>query len=525
VTFTARASNSVRLWGSGHWLVGLFAFAYLAGMSSGCGGNTPRTPPQAAAPEAAPAADAPLPPSAYESALPGAVQAILGTKFTGDFDEMAKRRLVRVGVTFNRTFYFVDRGEQRGIAFELGKAFEDELNKKRKTGAQRISVYFVPLPRDLLASALTEGKIDLVAAQVTVRPELQALVAFTNPTRTNISEVVVTGPGAPAIASVDDLSGREVYARKDSKYYQSLVALNDQLKAKGKPPVVVAEVPANLEDDDLLEMANAGLLPIVVVDDYLAQFWKQIFTSLTVHDTVKLRTGANLALAIRKNNPKIAAKLNGFLGKYGLGTAVGNIIEKRYLVSTGYTKQATSDAERRKFLAMVDFFRKYGAQYDLPYLLMAAQGYQESQLNQNAKSRVGAVGVMQLMPKTGREMNVGDITDVEANIHAGVKYMRFMIDQYYKDEAMDPINKALITFASYNAGPGRVRQLRIEARKRGLDPNVWFGNVEQIASERVGRETVTYVSNIYKYYVAYQLVTQEHARREAAKSGLRSTPK
>ena len=156
---------------------------------------------------------------------------------------------------------------------------------------------------------------------------------------------------------------------------------------------------------------------------------------------------------------------------------------------------------------------------------MAAQGYQESQLNQDAKSQVGAIGIMQVMPATGKELKVGDITQLDANIHAGVKYMRFMIDQYFKDEPMDKLNKGLFTFASYNAGPGRVRQLRREAEKRGLDPNVWFGNVEQIASERIGRETVTYVSNIYKYYVAYRLVAEERDRREAAKAGMKSAVK
>ncbi len=139
---------------------------------------------------------------------------------------------------------------------------------------------------------------------------------------------------------------------------------------------------------------------------------------------------------------------------------------------------------------------------------MAAQGYQESQLDQTVKSPVGAIGVMQVMPATGQELEVGDIRQIDANIHAGVKYMRFIVDQYYKDEPMTKLDKALFAFASYNAGPGRIRQLRREAEKRGLDPNVWFGNVEQIASERIGRETVTYVSNIYKYYVAYRLVAR-----------------
>jgi membrane-bound lytic murein transglycosylase MltF len=468
------------------------------------------------------AGQSPLPVPAYESALPEAILANIGDGFTGDFDAMVARRLVRVGVTFNRTFYFVDKGQQRGIAYEMGKAFEDELNKTRAID-KKVHVYFVPLPRDLLASALKNGKVDLVVAQVTVRPELQAVVDFSDPTRRNVSEVIVTGPGAPPIASLDDLAGQRVYARPNSSYHASLVALNGKLKASGKPPVEIAEVPANLEDDDLLEMANAGLTRIVVVDDYLAEFWKQIFTNLTVHESVVLRSGAELAVAFRKGSPQLARQLNSFIARFGLGNAYGNILEKRYLVSTDYTKQATSEAERKKFVATADLFRKYGQQYDIPYLLMAAQGYQESQLNQEARSRVGAVGMMQIMPATGRDMQVGDIRQVDANVHAGVKYVRFMLDRYYKDEPMDQLNKLLFTFASYNAGPGRLRQLRAEAQARGLDPNIWFGNVEQIASERIGRETVTYVSNIYKYYVAYELLAAERERSNATKAAFKAS--
>jgi membrane-bound lytic murein transglycosylase MltF len=499
-----------------------------------CGGGAPSTPAEAGKAPGAPAdsaqtaatpaaaADAPLPPPAYEAALSEGVRSILSVPFTGDFDKMAARRLIRVGVTYNRTYYFADRGVQRGLAYEFGKAFEDELNKKLKTGNARINVVFMPMARDALGRALIDGKVDLVVAQVTIRPELQALVDFSNPTRTNVNEVVVTGPGAPAIASADDLSGKDVFARKEGKYYASLVALNARLKAQGKPLAVIRDIPGNLEDDDVLEMVNAGIIPITVVDDYLANFWKKIFTNVTVHDAVALRSGASLAVPIRKGSPLLAAEINGFLAKYGLGTAFASILEKRYLANTKFAKNATSEAERKKFLALTEFFKKYGSQYQLDYLLMAAQGYQESQLNQEAKSHVGAIGVMQVMPATGKDMKVGDITQAENNIHAGVKYMRFMIDQYFKDEPMDQLNRGLFAFAAYNAGPARIRQLRIEAGKRGLDPNVWFGNVEQIASERIGRETVTYVSNIYKYYVAYKLISEDVARREATKAEMKS---
>ena len=358
----------------------------------------------------------------------------------------------------------------------------------------------------------------MVAAMVTVTPEREKLVAFSEPTRTNVSQVVVTGPGAPPIATVDDLAGQEVFVRKGSIYDESLVRLNAQLKARGKPAVVIVAAPDVLEDDDVLEMVNAGLAPITVVDDYLAEFWSKVFTDLKVHRDVTVRSGGNLAVAFRKENPRLREVVNTWIRKHGKGDAFRNTIERRYLQNVKYAKNAAADAERQKLQAVLELFKKYGAQYNLDYLLMAAQGYQESTLDQNVKSPVGAIGVMQVMPPTGKELKVGDITQLEPNIHAGVKYMRFMMDQYFKDEPMDTLNKGLMTFAAYNAGPGRVRQLRREAEKRGLNPNVWFGNVERVASERIGRETVTYVSNIYKYYVAYRLMTEQRERRDAAKA-------
>jgi membrane-bound lytic murein transglycosylase MltF len=265
-------------------------------------------------------------------------------------------------------------------------------------------------------------------------------------------------------------------------------------------------------------MVNVGLARITIVDDYVARFWKNVFPGLTVHDAVTLRTGADAAIAIRKNSPQLAAGLNTVIDEAGLGTAFGNIIQKRYFHNTQFVKNAASEADRKKFLEMTELFKKYSDQYELDYLLMGAQAYQESQLDHAKKSAVGAIGVMQVMPATGKELKVGDVRQLEPNIHAGVKYIRFLIDEYYKDEPMTPLDKGLFAFASYNAGPGRIRQLRREAAKRGLDPNVWFGNVEQIASERIGRETVTYVSNIFKYYTAYRMVQAEHDRRAAAKA-------
>jgi membrane-bound lytic murein transglycosylase MltF len=509
----APAAVRVLVWGV------VVAAAACSPPASSSGGAPPNASGTATAPAVtSKAPDEPLPPatSPYD-ALPEETRALLDKPFTGDFDEMVKRRMIRAGVVYNRTNYFIDKGVQRGISYESLRLFEEELNKRLKTGLLKVHVAIVPLGRDQLFRSLQEGKVDLVAATLTITPEREKLAAFSTPTRTGVSEIVVTAPKVPAVASADDLSGREVFVRKSSSYYESVQRLNESLKSRGKPPVAVKEAPEALEDDDILEMVNAGLVDVTIVDDFVAEFWQKVFTDVVLHKGAAVRTGGDIAVGVRKSNPKLLQAANTWIRQYGPKTAFGNTMERRYLQNTNYVKNATADAERKKLRELVKLFEKYGSKYDVDYVLMAAQGYQESRLDQGAKSHVGAIGVMQVMPATGKDLAVGDIKQVEPNIHAGVKYFRFMVDQFYKDEPMDRLNKGLMTLASYNAGPGRIRQLRKETAQRGLDPNVWFGNVERVVSERVGRETVTYVSNIYKYYVAYKLVLDREAERQKAR--------
>jgi membrane-bound lytic murein transglycosylase MltF len=438
-------------------------------------------------------------------------------KWTGDLDGMIKRRMVRVLVVYSKTYFFVDKGTQRGIVYEAFRKFEEDLNKKLQAKHIRVNVVFIPVSRDELLPALVEGRGDIAAANLTITEARDQLVDFADPTLTDVSEIVVTGPESPAIATLGDLSGKEVFVRPSSSYYESLRALSERFKKEGQPEIKLLPAPENLEDEDLLEMLNSGLVKLLVVDNHKAQFWKQIFSKLTLHEDVSVRTGGSVAWAIRENSPQLKAELNDFVKKHGKGTAFGSEIFRRYLKSTKYVKNATNSEEIKKFKELVQFFRKYGDQYGMDWMLMAAQGYQESRLDQNAKSPVGAIGVMQVMPATGKELKVGDIRLTEPNINAGVKYIRFMVDQYFKNEPMDDLNKGLFAFASYNAGPGRIRQLRREAQKQGLDPNIWFNNVELVAAQKIGRETVTYVSNIYKYYIAYKLVQQEYIERREAK--------
>ncbi|MFC1823581.1 transglycosylase SLT domain-containing protein [Thermodesulfobacteriota bacterium] len=443
----------------------------------------------------------------------------LDRKWTGDFDVLAERNLIRALVPYSKTFYFLDGPEQRGLTYEAFKQFEKYVNKQLKRKTLKVHLVVVPTKRDRLLPALAEGKGDIAAGNLTITPQRQKQVDFSDPAYTGVDEIIVTGPKSPPVKTLDDLSGKTIHVRKSSSYYESLLHLNERFKKEKKKPVKVVLASEYLEDEDLLEMMNAGLIPMIVIDSHKGRFWKQIFKKLTLHPDIKLRTGGRIAWAIRKDSPKLKKVINGFMQTHKKGTLMGNILIKRYLENTKWVRNSLTGQDRKRFEEAIELFRKYSKQYDFDSLMIAALAYQESRIDQSKRSHVGAIGVMQLMPSTAKDpnVNVADIHELEKNIIAGVKYLRFLRDRYFEKEPMDKMNKGLFSFASYNAGPAKVKRLRIEAKKAGLDPNVWFRNVEIIAAKRIGRETVQYVSNIYKYYIAYRLMVDKYYKKEDAK--------
>lgn len=440
------------------------------------------------------------------------------TPWTGDLDGMIERRMIRVLVAYSKTFFFLDGAKARGISYESLQKFETQLNKKLKRKTMKVNVMFIPVSRDRLVPGLVGGLGDLAVANLTITPERAEHVDFSDPLLSDVSEVVVTGPAAPPVASVDDLAGMEIVVRRSSSYYDSVMQLNQTLKAAGKPEMRLTFADENLEDEDLLEMVNAGLYPMIVMDNHKAAFWKQVLDDITIHSDITVRTGGQIAWAMRKNSPKLKNAVNAFVKDHKAGTEFGNIMLRRYLKETKYVKNAVAEEERKKFLRYMDQFRKHGDSYDLDWLLIAAQAYQESGLDQNSRSRAGAVGVMQIKPTTaaGDPINIKNIKSADSNIHAGVKYLRYLIDTYFTDEAIDPFNRHLLALAAYNAGPTRISKLRKGTAKSGLDPNTWFNNVERVVAKNVGREPVQYIRNILKYYVAYKrILEQTQARRQA----------
>jgi membrane-bound lytic murein transglycosylase MltF len=412
---------------------------------------------------------------------------------TDDLDGMVERRYVRMLVTFSRTNYFLDKAQQHGLSYDAGKLFEEFLNARLKTGNLRVHVVFIPTSRDRLFEALAEGRGDIAAANLSMTPERAQVVDFAAPFKADVRKIVVTARGEIPVQTVADLSGRVVHVRKSSASYRALARLNDVFEHTGRPPVAIVDASEHLEDEDLLEMVNARLIPATVVDDHIAVLWKQVFPEIQVHATAVVDDDGRIAWALRRNTPQLRAVVDAFASAHSRGSFDVNLRFGRYFKDTRFVVSAASERELRKFQHAVPFFRKYGDQYDLPWQLIAAHAYQESH------APIAIAGVDRSM---------------ERNIHAGVKYLRFIVDRYYDGEPIDRLQKGLFAMASYNAGPARIAELRRRASAIGLDGNTWFGNVEVVAAREIGLETVQYVSNIYKYYVSYSLIAQQADSRK-----------
>ena len=438
--------------------------------------------------------------------------------FTGDWDAIVKRGGLRALVVYNKGGFYYDRGRPRGAVVDAMTEFENIVNKKLKTGAKKFKVVFVSMPPGELLKALNDGVGDLICSAIIVTPEREKLVDFSMPISDNVKLVVVSQKSAPPLNSADDLSGKEVYVNPISVAKQELDKLNQQFKQAGKREIEVMSVDPNLTEDDLLEMVNAGLLPATVSASYRAQMWSQVFSNIAISPFAVKEQGS-VAWAMRKGSPQLKAVVDDFVKDHRIGTTFGNMMLRRYVTNAQGLKNSTSEAEMQKFKALVKYFQQYAAEYNFDFLMIAAQAYQESMLNQNRVSPRGAVGVMQVLPKyaAANPINIPNVRDVSNNIHAGTKMLAQITKTYFNDPAISPVDKTLLTFAAYNAGPNRIVRLRKQTQQQGLDPNKWFGNVELVAAQDIGQETVQYVSNIYKYYVAYKMSLDQVRLRQKAK--------
>ena len=441
---------------------------------------------------------------------------VLWKPWSGDFEGMVERRVIRAVVPYGGYQFFYDEGVPSGAVYELLQRFESFINEELERRHIRVYVVVIPVGRNELFPALEEGHADLVAGDLTITDDRAAGFSFSRPLLRDINEVIVTGPGAPDLPGMDSLSGQEIFVRESSSYFEHMQGLAADFIARGLAPPVVKTIDELLETEDILELVDTGVIGIAVLDDYKADFWAELFPNITVRHDLVVNEGGSLGWAMRKDSPELAAMLDRFLREYGRGTLIGNVIFNRYLADAERIRCVNAGQKLDELQEIAEVFRQYGEEFNFDWLMLAAQGYQESELRQDRRSPAGAVGIMQIKPSTAADPNVGvnDVTTIDNNVLAGAKYLRFLADRYFDDDGINSLNQWLLSLAAYNAGPARVARLRREAKDNGYDPNLWFDNVEIIAARRIGRETVTYVANIFKYFVGYQIAAERLSLRD-----------
>lgn len=427
--------------------------------------------------------------------------ATLHEPWIGDLDGMVERGTIRVLTALSRTHFYLDGGEPRGLTYEMMEAFEAFANEQL---AGEVDVLVIPAPRALLLDWLLAGRGDVVAANLTITPAREERVAFTDPIVDEAVEQVVLAADGPRIASLDDLAatGTALSLREESSYFQHVQALN----AERAQPIPVDVVDPQLTDEDLLDLLAGGVLEATVVDRHKLDLWAQVYPELVMPDGLVVNEGGRIAMAVRPTSPELKALLNAFVPTIEKGSLLGNILIERYLNDVARLDDREAADLRADFEAMRPIFQEAAEEYGLEWTLLAAQGYQESGLDQDARGGSGAVGVMQIKPSTAAEpyVDLPDVADLETNIMAAAKYTRWLIDTYYSDPDIGEETRSLFALAAYNAGPGNINRARELSAARGLDPNRWFDHVEITTARTVSGVPVEYVRNILKYHSAYR---------------------
>jgi len=437
------------------------------------------------------------------------VNKLAESTYTGDLDEIRQRKVLRALVVYSKTdFFFTDELHPKGLQADLLQQLDKSLNAGIKQQELKTIINYIPTTFDNLLNDLEAGRGDIAAHLLTITPERKKRVNFATSGAFKVNELVVAHKDLVDINKPEDLAGRTVYALKGSSYAEHLRELNANLNKMGLAPVTIIEADPRLRSEDIMELVNAGAVKLTIIDDYKAKLWSRVLPDIQVLENVVIKADTTVGWAVRKNNPKLLESLMALTNTVKKGSMIGNMFFKRYYQSTQWIDNPLTDEKRAKLLDLINIFKKYAGEYSFDYLALAAQAYQESQLDHSRISPAGALGIMQLLPSTAADpnINITDIKELENNIHAGVKYMDFIRDRYFSDPEIAEEDKLAFSWAAYNAGPANVRRMRQLAAEMGLNSNIWFNNVEMAAGKIVGRETVQYVSNIFKYYIAYNLI-------------------
>ena len=415
----------------------------------------------------------------------------------GKWQQISERGMLRVLVSPSRTNFFIANQQLHGFEFEMLELFKKHIRKTQP----KFRINYIPVPHDQLIPRLLTGHGDIAVSLLTITPERKRLVDFSQAYLTNVKEVLVVNKNAPEIKSINALSTKTVLVTGGSPYIKSLIKINQSLAQQKLPPINIQTLNGG-SSEDVLELVNLKVYDYCVVDDTLAKLWDNNLMHININQHVTIARGKQYAWALRKNSPLLKQQLNNFIKTHAKGSLMGNIIYKKYYQNNTWLRRSLLH-QFHYLNPYKKFFQEAAQRYQIDPRLLAALSFQESRFNPDTQSHAGAIGLMQLMPATARELGVKNLRDPYQSIMGGSKYLHQLIARYAKEPQVNINERIHFALAAYNAGFGNLRHWRKRAKEAGYNPNIWFDHVDKFAP----KETYIYVFNITR---SHQLVGLYH---------------
>ncbi|WP_342245418.1 transglycosylase SLT domain-containing protein [Pseudomonas sp. OTU5201] len=418
-----------------------------------------------------------------------------------DLAQIRRTGVLKVLVNQSRNSSGEVKGESVGIEYHRIRAFEQFLNRNARDGRE-IKLKILPRSKDQLLAALQRGEGDLVAPGELINQGVGANVSASAPLRKDVPLVLVSRQGQRRYQRLEQLSGRSIALPVGSAAGEALRQVNETLARRNLAPIVVEWVDPTLAVEDVLEMVQAGIFPLTAVEQPIAERWAKVMPKLRLDRHLVLDRQGDMTWFVRRDAPTLRASVNRFLAEYRApddqDAAFQRVYRRVYRVHNPLARN-----ERQRLERVRPVLQRYADQHDFDWLSLAALAYKESSLNPSAKGASGATGLMQITPGAARSVGVGNIQKLDNNVQASAKYLAMLRRNFFASAQLDERERMAFVLAAYNLGPQRVQAMRAEARRRGLNSNQWFFQVERIAGEQAGMGVVNYVNSVNKYYLAY----------------------
>ncbi|HDS1737238.1 transglycosylase SLT domain-containing protein [Pseudomonas sp. BP8] len=432
--------------------------------------------------------------------LPGPQQAATSSQ-PRDLAQIRSTKVLRVLVNQSRNSSGEIKGEPVGVEYHRLRALEHYLNGRERQG-QIIKVKLIPRAKEQLLGALRRGEGDLAAPGELLDPSLVREVSSSAPVVDQVSLVLVGRKGGRSFSRVEQLSGRTVALTTASGAGAVIQVLNQQLALRKRAPIKVEWVDPTLAVEDVLEMVQAGIYQLTVVERPIAQRWARVMPRLSVNTRLRLGQPQAVRWYVGRDASMLLATVDRFLAGYrapeNQDAAFERIYRRQYRVHDPLARQ-----DRQRLQAVRAVLQKHGQAQQIDWLNLAALAFKESTLNPAARGMGGAHGLMQITPAAAQRVGVSNTATVDGNVQASARYLALIRRKFFASAQLNERERMAFILAAYNLGPERVQAMRAEARRRGLNGNQWFFQTERIAMEQVGMGPVNFVNSVNKYFLAF----------------------